>query len=178
MSRDPFFANMANNGGNKKRMSGSTVSNTNGQPTTAIQSTDQSFPPIDTFSIESVTGGGNQQQHSSNSSNQSHDIFGGNNMMNGGNGGGGGGGHDGGGNMNGGGGGGHPNNQYNHIGPVNNNSSGGDVNQATRETGIIEKMLVCFEIVFYSWQSYLTVYLTPHKIVRLKAAFLRLHSML
>lgn len=63
-------------------------------------------------------------------------------MMNGGSVGSGGGGHDGGSmNGSGGGGGGHPNNQY-HIG-ANNNSSGGDVSQPTRETGIIEKMLVC-----------------------------------
>lgn len=115
MSRDPFFSSMQSNQ--------SPRNNVNNQ-------SNNSFPPIGTFTIESTSPQSNQifsQPDFFNNSSQSN-----NSMLNGSNGGNNSSGING-------------SNSTGSYSNSNNNSSnsGGDPNQATRETGIIEKLLVC-----------------------------------
>lgn len=112
MSRDPYF--------NSMQSSSSIV----GRPVVNNSATNQSFPPIGTFSLDSTT------------SSQSNQIFPQTDFFNS--------------TSNGSGGGGGGNSGINGVGPNsslpygnNSNNNTGDPNQATRETGIIEKLLVC-----------------------------------
>lgn len=124
MSRDPFFSSMQSNQ--------SPRNNVNNQ-------SNNSFPPIGTFTLESTSPQSNQifsQQDFFNNSSQSNSS-----IINGSNGGNNSTGINGSNSTTG--------STYNNS---NNNSSGGDPNQATRETGIIEKLLVCL-IHFFSFKN-------------------------
>lgn len=154
MTRDPYFTSM-------QTTSPRSVANTNNA------SANNSFPPIGTFSLESTSPQPNhvfsQSDFFTTNSNQSNSMNGG---INGGSN--------------------HSSGSSTIFNQTNNNSSnsgvgGTDPNGATRETGIIEKLLVGFFSSYNCFQlNFLTNFVPQFflLVLFLKAALLRVHSML
>lgn len=118
MARDPYFNSMQ-----------SSSTSIVGRPVVNNSASNQSFPPIGTFSLDSTGPPQSNQLFSQ------PDFFNSSSTSNGGT----------------------NATTVNGIGPNssmpygnnnNSNNNAGDPNQATRETGIIEKLLVCISIFF------------------------------